>query len=198
MSSLTPRPWTLADESAGCGTGSGGVCSTSTTPTSDPGTLRPHVSVADPIDPVPIPGYAHTFARYAQVAEVTTTKAVPSVTFDWRFVVDATLGATSQGTQGATSWTTQITTDVESTYCSPVLNPTTVVRESNTMIPTGTSYTYRFTFRPCAGQASIPAGTTMKVVADVWLNLTREGSNGWNGRADLTGAVRSVITTNAV
>lgn len=201
MRPLTPRPWTLAEQSNGCGTVSAGVCSASSTPTADPGVLQPHLRVADPVDPVPIPGYAHKFARYQQVAEVTTTTPVPSVTFDWRFVIDAPLGATSRGTQGNTTWTTQITTDVESTYCSPVTNTTVVVRESNTIIAAGTTYAYRFTFQPCAGQSRIPAGTTMKVTADVWLNLTRgasSDSNGWNGGADLTGAVRSVITADAV
>ena len=201
MRPVTPKAWTLVEESNGCGTASVAVCSASTTPSADPGVLQPHLSVVDPVDPVTVPTGANKYARYRQFAEVTTTKAVRSVAFDWTFTIAEPLGATTQATQGATSWSTQITMDAATSWtrCEPVLSPQVIMLEENTTIPAGTTYTYRFTFAPCIDEPNIPAGTTMSLIADVWLNVGRNPTNGgWNGRADLTGTIRSAIASNAI
>lgn len=201
MRPVTPKAWTLAWETDGCGTPSVAVCSASRTPSADPGELQARLSVVDPVDPVTVPTEASKHAVYRQVAEVTTTKALRTVAFDWTFTIAEPLGATTQATQGTTRWLTAISMDAVTSWtrCQPVLSPQYVMIERNTTFPAGTTYTYNFTFTPCIDERHIPAGTTMSVSADVQLSLGREPSNGgWNGRADLPAAIRTAIQSDAI
>ena len=162
-------------------------------------TMTIAASLYDPVDPAPTEASGFQTVRHTQVARQTFTKAASSVTYKWSFRVDANLIGKLNGTLGTKNWTLDLSVRPYLDDCPDHpygqqqlfhLNPGDTVTK-------GTTYSASFTYGPCSGATSIPAGTHTTLTAEL-LQTANAGNdlNPWNGSVDLTGAVTTTSVTS--
>ena len=195
---LTPSTFETEAWTPGwCGQhGSTGICTSTGTPGSptDP-VMRAELSVVDPADPVPVFGTAGTRATHMQTATQTLTRAVPFVTYSWTFVVDEALTGEETG-RGTGELFFRLLASAALDDCDRTLPRDVFVTYDP--VAAGTVYEVSWTLRPCAGMHRIPAGTTATLRAELVHDAKKVPEDRlWDGRYDVTGALRSASITSS-